>query len=185
LLLVPLLILLLVKKGNKANCKLLRGDQLSEILKKYNNHLKTNFDKILVNDKPVELTKTPAQVHLYNDQHTPYCLFHSSMFTSKCYVVDYSYPFNYSLVLWRGAPFVLLLYVLFFHISTHKEIYSYVIVIQTPSVEKKVIIVNNKENEERLQKRVSELELQVHSLQNRLAEEEHKVCEFFLLFSFL
>jgi len=51
-------------QGNKANCKLFRNDKLVDILNKYNKHLKTAFDTIEINDKSVDLNKTPAQLGL-------------------------------------------------------------------------------------------------------------------------
>jgi len=102
------------EKGNKANCKLLRSDQLSEILKKYNNHLKTSFDKILINDKPVELTKTPAQLGLVDGSTIRF------------------------------------------------------------AITKPEDRLGSKENEEKLQRRITELEHTVATLHNRIAEEEQK-----------
>jgi len=52
------------EKGTKANCKLYRNEKLSDILKKYNHRIHTQYDGIMINGAPVQLFKTPAQLGL-------------------------------------------------------------------------------------------------------------------------
>jgi len=61
------------ERGSRANCKLYKGEKLSEILKKYNTQLHTNYDTIMLNNSPIPLHQTPALLGLDDGQTLQFC----------------------------------------------------------------------------------------------------------------
>jgi len=66
-------IIVIDEKGNKSNCKLYRNEKLSEILKKYNSRVATNFDAIMFAHSLIPLHKTPAQLGLHEGDILEFC----------------------------------------------------------------------------------------------------------------